>query len=328
LRVRNTKQSRAAAGNGPRLTDSRKHPILRSVWKHRAYYCVLFPVLLFFFIFSYTPMYGIIIAFKDYKIKPGIIGSPWADPWYKHFQMAFSSETFRRAMWNTLAISFLKLIVAFPFPIAFALLLDELPGKGGFKKSLQTVSYLPHFISWVILSGILRNLLSPSFGALNAVIEFFGGEPQHFFGDPEQFRGLLFWSHIWQSTGYGSIVYLAAISGIDQEQLEAAKIDGASRMQIIRHITIPSILPVICIMMILNLGSVLSAGFDQVFNMYSPIVYSTGDIIDTYVYRYGLVDFKYSFSTAVNLFKNVIGLILVVGSNLIVRRLDPDSALF
>ncbi len=272
-------------------------------------------------------MYGVSIAFREFNPRKGILGSPWADPWFKYFRQAFHSELFLRSVRNTLIISFLKIVVAFPLPIIFAILIDELPGRR-FKKSLQTVSYLPYFISWVVLSGILQNILSQDGGALNVIIQFFGGTPVYFFGRKQLFRGLVFFSYVWKTIGYSSVIYLAAITGIDQEQFEAAKIDGANRFQLIRHITIPCIMPVISIMLILDLGSIMSAGFDQVFNLYSPTVYETADIIDTYVYRVGMVDMKYSYSAAVGLFKNFIGLILVLSSNLIVKRIDPDNGLF
>ncbi len=299
----------------------------REIVRHRAYFMVLAPVLAFFILFSYIPMYGVTLAFKNFNMSKGIMDSPWADPLFSHFTRVFSSDLFVRALWNTVVISFLKIIVAFPLPIVFAILLDELSSVR-FKKVVQTVSYLPYFISWVVLSGIIRTLLSPSIGAVNYVIEAFGGSAIHFIGEASMFRGLIFITYVWQSIGYGAIVYLAAISGIDQEQYEAARIDGASRFQLIRYITLPSIRPVIVIMLILNLGHIMNAGFDQVFNLYSPVTYVTGDILDTYTYRVGLVDFQYSYSTAVGLFKNAIGLVLAVGANFIAKRIDSDSALF
>ena len=297
------------------------------IWKHREYYLILLPILIFFLIFSYGPMYGVTIAFKDFNPRLGILGSPWSDPWYKYFKQAFSTDLFMRSVRNTLVISFLKIVVAFPLPIIFAILIDELPGTK-FKKTIQTVSYLPYFISWVVIGGILHNILSTNGGAVNVVIEALGGKAVNFFGKPTIFRGLVFFSYVWKTIGYSSVVYLAAIAGIDQEQFEAARIDGANRFQLIRHITIPCIMPVITIMLILDLGSIMSAGFDQVFNLYSEAVYSTGDIIDTYVYRIGLVKQQFSYSAAVGLFKNIIGLILVLSSNLVVKKIDPDNGLF
>lgn len=272
-------------------------------------------------------MYGIIIAFKDFNMGLGIMGSHWAEPFYSNFQRVFTSDVFMRALKNTMFISFLKIVVAFPIPIIFAILIDELPGKK-FKKGIQTISYLPYFISWVVLGGIVRTLLSPSFGAVNYVIELFGGSSINFLSEATMFRAIVFFTFVWQTVGYSSVIYLAAISGIDQEQYESARIDGASRLHLIRYITLPCISGVISIMLILNLGTIMNAGFDQIFNLYNPVTYSTGDIVDTYTYRVGLIDFQYSFSTAVSFFKNFIGLGLAILANFIVKRLDPDSALF
>jgi putative aldouronate transport system permease protein len=301
--------------------------IFHSVVRHRGYYLVLLPILVYFFIFRYVPIYGIIIAFKNFIISKGILDSPWMQPLWGHFQRAFKSQVFLRTLKNTFIISFYKSILAFPVPIVFAILLDELPGVK-YKKIIQTISYIPHFISWVILGGILRNLLSPSTGAFNYIIVRLGGEAKFFLGDPVYFRSIVLISHIWQSVGYGAIVYLAAIAGIDQEQYESARIDGASRFGLIWNITLPSIISVVFIMFILQIGHLLDAGFDQIFNLYNPSTYATGDIIDTYVYRTGLLDQQYSFSTAVGLFKNLIGLALVLVSNAMVRRLDDEAGIF
>lgn len=319
--------ARTAASAQALPVHSKGRDLWREIKKHRFYFLVFLPVFAFFIIFSYTPMYGLTLAFKDFNISQGILGSPWSTPLFKTFQRVFSSALFQRALWNTIFISLLKLVVAFPIPIIFAILLDELPGRK-FKKTVQTVSYLPYFISWVVLGGIIRTLLSPSIGAVNFMIESLGGSAVNFLGEAGLFRGIIFFTYVWQSVGYGAVVYLAAITGIDQEQYEAARIDGANRFQLIRHITLPSIRSVIVIMLILNMGSVMSAGFDQVFNLYSPVTYSTGDIIDTYVYRVGIVDMQYSYSTAVGLFKNVIGLGLALITNFAAKRIDPDSALF
>ena len=305
----------------------RKRNLIEKAWSFRYEYLILLPVLVFFIVFSYGPMYGIIIAFKDYKMSLGILGSPWADPLFKNFERAFSSDIFLRALKNTLILSFLKLVVAFPIPILFAILLDELPGRR-FPKVVQTVSYLPYFISWVVLGGMIRTLLSPSYGAINVIVKAFTGSTIYFLGEPALFRGVAFFTYLWQTMGYSTVIYLAAIASIEQEQYESARIDGASRYQLIRYITLPSISSVIVIMMILGLRSVMTAGFDQVFNLYSPITYSTADIIDTYVYRIGIVDKQYSYSTAVGLFQNVIGLVLVLGTNAIAKRANPDKALF
>lgn len=243
------------------LSSKHQTGLWRQVIKYRQYYIILLPIIAFFLIFHYGPMYGVLIAFKDFNMSKGILDSPWADSLFKYFTRAFGSEIFRRALWNTVVMSFLKLIIAFPIPILFAILVDEIPCKR-LTKTIQTASYPPYFISWVVLGGIIRTLLSPSIGAVNYLVGMLGGEATHFLGEAGMFRAIIFITYIWQSVGYGSIIYLAAIAGIDQEQYEAARIDGASRLQSVLKITIPSIIPVIIIMFIMNLGNILNAGFD------------------------------------------------------------------
>ncbi|WP_409346246.1 ABC transporter permease [Paenibacillus sp. MBLB4367] len=287
--------------------------------KYGFYYVMLAPALICFLIFNYIPMYGVIMAFKNYRFIDGIIGSPWIG--MENFNQLFDDIFFWRILRNTLVISGLHILFGFPAPIGLALLFNELM-NGRFQKIVQTISYLPHFMSWVILSGIMIELLSPSRGALNFVITLFGGKPIHFLADPDTFVGVLVASHLWQSVGWGSIIYLAAIAGINQDQYESATIDGANRFQQMRYITLPSLIPVMTVLFILNVGGVMNAGFDQIFNLYNPAVYSVADIIDTYVYRIGLIDTKYGFSTAVGLFKNVVALVLVIGTNYIVKRFN------
>lgn len=287
--------------------------------KYGFYYLMLAPAIICFIIFNYIPMYGVIIAFKNYRFIDGIIGSPWIG--MENFNQLFNDIFFWRILRNTLIISGLHILFGFPAPIVLALLFNEII-NGRFKKIVQTISYLPHFMSWVILSGIMIELLSPSRGAINFVITLFGGKPIHFLADPDTFVGVLVASHLWQSIGWGSIIYLAAIAGINQDQYESATIDGANRFQQMRYITLPSLIPVMTVLFILNVGGVMNAGFDQIFNLYNPAVYSVADIIDTYVYRIGLIDTKYGFSTAVGLFKNVVALVLVIGTNYIVKRFN------
>ena len=251
------------------------------------------PVVIYFFVFKYIPMGGIVIAFKNYKISQGIFGSAWVG--LDNFRKVFNTPTFARSVWNTLSISGLKLLFGFPAPIILALMLNEVTHVR-FKKTIQTISYLPHFLSWVVLAGMFQQLLSPNNGAVNAVL-------RDVFGVKE------------------SIYFL----GNDPTLYEAATVDGATRWQCTRYITIPSLVSTIVIMLILNVGSIMDAGFDQVFNLYNSAVYQTGDIIDTYVYRYGLGDMKYSFATAVGLFKNVIAFVLVVGTNLITRKISGEG---
>lgn len=293
--------------------------LAKRICKMRYYYLLLLPVIAYFIIFHYIPMYGIVIAFKNYAFLKGILGSDWVG--FAHFRRLFSSPLFYNIMKNTINISAQRIIFGFPAPIILALLINEIQHLK-FKKIVQTISYLPYFISWVILSGIIKELLSPARGAINGLLGLMGVEPIHFLAEAKYFVGVLIVSGIWQSIGWGTIVYLAAISGINTEQYDSSHIDGANRFQIIRYIVLPSIKSVILILFILNLGGILNSGFDQIINLYNPMVYSVGDVIDTYVYRIGLVEMEYSFSTAVGLFKNLVGFILVITSNFIVRKLS------
>ena len=292
--------------------------------KHLALTLMFLPVVVYFVIFKYFPMGGIVIAFKNYKISQGIFGSAWCG--LDNFTRAFATPTFARSVRNTLAISGLKLLFGFPAPIILALMLNEV-SHPRFKKSVQTITYLPHFLSWVVLAGMFQQLLSPNNGAVNALLrDVFGvRESIYFLGNNRYFRGTLIVTDIWKNVGWSSILYLATIAGIDPTLYEAATVDGATRWQCTRYITVPSLVSTIVVMLILNVGSIMDAGFDQVFNLYNSAVYQTGDIIDTYVYRYGLGDMKYSLATAVGLFKNVIAFVLVVGTNLITRRISGEG---
>ena len=292
--------------------------------KHLALTLMFLPVVVYFFIFKYIPMGGIVIAFKNYKISQGIFGSAWCG--LNNFTKAFNTPTFARSVRNTLTISGLKLLFGFPAPIILALMLNEV-SHARFKKTIQTITSLPHFLSWVVLAGMFQQLLSPNNGAVNAVLrEVFGlKDSLYFLGDNKYFRGTLIVPDIWKNVGWSSILYLATISGIDPALYEAATVDGASRWQCTRYITIPSLVSTIVVMLILSIGSIMDAGFDQVFNLYNSAVYQTGDIIDTYVYRYGIGDMKYSLATAVGLFKNVIAFVLVVGTNVITRKISGEG---
>ncbi len=295
--------------------------------KHRWTYFLLIPTFVILLLFHYFPMYGIQLAFKEFVIRKGISGSPWVG--MKHFEVLMKSAVFKRSVVNTLFISFYKLIFGFPATIIFALILNELKPMR-YKKLAQTISYLPHFVSWVIMGGIITEMLSPSRGVVNYITSLVGIESRHFLIEPESFRTIVVITGMWKEIGWGSIIYLAAIAGINTELYEAAEIDGASRVRIIRHIIIPELMSVISIQFILQLGGILNAGFDQIFNLYNSLTYSTGDIIDTYVYRVGLQDkLQYSLSTAIGLFKNVVGLILVITTNAVVRRLgEGDKGLW
>lgn len=292
--------------------------------KYGALTLMFLPVVVYFIVFKYIPMGGIVIAFKNYKISKGIWGSAWCG--LKNFRQAFATLTFTRSVRNTLIISGLKLLFGFPAPILLALMLNEVTHKR-YQRVIQTISYLPHFLSWVVLAGLFQQLLSPNNGAVNYLLKkFFGLEESIFFlGDNTYFRGTLVVTDIWKNVGWSSIIYLATIAGIDPSLYEAAACDGATRLQSTFYITLPMLASTIVVMLILNVGSIMDAGFDQVFNLYNSAVYATGDIIDTYVYRIGIGDMKYSLSTAVGLFKNVIGFILVVGTNWIAKRISGEG---
>ena len=292
--------------------------------KHFELVLMFLPVIVFFVIFKYIPMAGIVIAFKNYKIKQGMFGSAWCG--WANFERVFATPTFARSVRNTLTISALKLLFGFPAPIILALMLNEV-SHARFKKTVQTITYLPHFLSWVVLAGMFQQLLSPNNGAVNAVLrDVFGIQDSiYFLGDNRYFRGTLIVTDIWKNVGWSSILYLATIAGIDPALYEAATVDGATRWQCTKYITVPSLVGTIVVMLILSVGSIMDAGFDQVFNLYNSAVYQTGDIIDTYVYRYGLGDMKYAQATAVGLFKNVIAFVLVVGTNLIARRISGEG---
>lgn len=280
-------------------------------------YILLIPGLLFLIIFKYTPIYGLVIAFQDFNIFAGISGSPWVG--LQHFQKLIGNEDFYRVFTNTLLISFYKIVFLFPFPIFVAIVLNEVRVMV-FKRIVQTVIYLPHFLSWVIIGGLFANILSPSSGLVNDFIKLFGAEPIAFLMDNRFFRSVLVFTAGWKEAGWSAIVYIAAIAGIDQELYDAARVDGAGRIRMIRHVTIPGIMPTIVLMFILRLGNILQAGTEQVLIMYNPTVYKVADIIGTYVYRMGIGKMDYSFSTAVGLFNSVVGFIFVMIGNALSKK--------
>jgi len=270
-------------------------------------------------IFHYIPMYGIIIAFKDYRYIDGFLGSKWNN--FEHFTNLFTSEYFWRVLLNTVNISVLRIITSFPAPILFALLLNEI-GNLKIKKITQTISYLPHFMSWVVLAGIVQELFSPQRGIVNYILTVLGHEPIYFLTSTDFFVPILLISGIWQGVGWGSILYLASLTSIDPELYQSAEIDGANRFQKAIYISLPALVPVISILFLLNLSGLMNAGFDQIFNLYNPLVYKVSDILDTYVYRMGIQDGRYDFSTAVGLFKNIIGCTLLVSSNALLKKFN------
>jgi putative aldouronate transport system permease protein len=268
-------------------------------------------------IFNYAPMYGLIIAFKDFSPNLGILGSPWVG--LKHFQQFFGSYQFTAIILNTVLLNIYCLIFGFPLPIILALMLNELK-SGRLKKFVQTVTYAPHFISTVVLVSMLILFTSPESGIINKFLEFAGFEAVNFMGKAGWFRGLYVLSGIWQETGWSSILFLAALAGVDYELHEAAVIDGASRMQRIWHINIPSILPTIMIVLILTVANMMNIGFEKVYLMQNALNLSVSEVISTYVYKRGIQNMQYSFSTAVGLFNSVINFILLLGVNRISKR--------
>ncbi|MCU6793369.1 ABC transporter permease subunit [Paenibacillus sp. WQ 127069] len=285
-------------------------------------YVLLIPGLLFLLLFKYTPMYGIIIAFMDFNIFDGFTGSKWVG--LAQFEKLLHSEEFMQVFINTLLISLYKLVLLFPVPIIIALLLNEVR-KSWFKRSIQTIIFLPHFLSWVIISGLFITILSPSGGLVNNVIAFFGGTPISFFLDNDYFRSVLVFTAGWKESGWNAIIFIAAIAGIEQEQYEAASIDGAGRIRQMLHITLPGIVPTIILILVLRLGYLLEAGTEQILTMYNSVVYQSGDVIGTYVYRIGLGQQDYSFSTAVGLFNSVIGFLLIVLGNELSKKVVKRS---
>jgi putative aldouronate transport system permease protein len=306
-------------------TESKFANTWRQYKKNKYLFLMLAPVLIWYAIFHYGPMYGIQLAFKDFRIMKGIWESPWVGFKYFHYIFVMSPD-FGKIMWNTIVISFLQIVFGFPAPIILALLFNEIRFPW-FKKITQTISYLPHFLSWVIIGGILITLLSPSHGIVNYFITMFGHKPIYFLGEEDWFRFTLIVSGIWKEVGWGMIIYLAALAGVDSQLYEAAVIDGANRWKQTWHITLPSILPVITILLILRVGGIMDAGFDQIFNLYSPAVYGVADVLDTYVYRMGLMNAQFSLTTAIGLFKNVVALFLVLSTNYIVKKLGQEGVL-
>ncbi len=297
----------------------------RKMYRARHIYLMLLPVVVFYIVYCYVPMYGIVLAWKEWRPKYGILGSPWVG--WENFETLFSQQMLPRAIRNTVVISALKLLICFPLPILFALLLNELTNKK-FKKTVQTFMYLPNFISWVILGGIVKMLLAMDDGLINNIIVACGGERVSFLTNPGAFYPILILSEIWKGTGWGTIIYTAAIAGIDPTLYEAAKIDGCKRAGLIFRITLPMILPVCTVMFIMQLSNIMNAGFDPVYNLYNKNLYETADIIDTYVYRL-FTESKggngYALSTAVNFFKTVINFLFLIAGNIITKKINGYS---
>jgi putative aldouronate transport system permease protein len=298
-----------------------KFGLILDIRKNKYLYVMLLPILLYYVVFHYAPMYGAIIAFKDFSPRLGILGSEWVG--FDNFQMFFTGPYFWRTIKNTLLISLNELIFGFPAPIILALLLNEVK-HALFKRSVQTLTYMPHFISLVVICGILKDFTS-SEGVINDLIAWMGGERTTFLLNADLFRPIYVSSGVWQHIGWGTIIYLAALTGIDQEQYEAARIDGAGRWKQGLHVTIPGIMPTIIILLILEMGKMMNVGFEKIILLYNPGTYETADVISSYVYRVGLQEFNYSFSSAVGLFNSAINFTLLVCSNWLSRKLNNTS---
>lgn len=289
--------------------------------KNFALYIMVLPVLVYYIVFHYLPMGGLIMAFEDFKPKLGIWKSPFVG--LTNFKDFFSSIYFGRTVGNTLAISGLELLFTFPATILFALLLNEI-GNQKFKRTVQTISYMPHFISMVVVAGLIMDFCS-SRGLVAQIVSLFTGESVNLLGKPEYWRSVYIVSGLWKELGFGSIIYLAALSGVDQQLYEAAAIDGASRFKQTLHVTLPGIAPTIIIMLILKIGQIMSVGYEKTILLYNPQVYETADIISSYVYRKGLQEFNYGYSTAVGMFNSVINLVLLVTANKISKKMTETS---
>ena len=280
------------------------------------------PVLVFFLVFHYAPMYGVQIAFKKFSAVRGIVGSPWRGLYY--FQQFFDSYLFGELIGNTLGLSLYSLAVGFPTPILLALMMNELRSER-VKRVVQTITYAPHFISMVVMCSMIILFLSPSSGVLNRIIELLGGQSVYFMGKPEYFKTIYVLSGVWQNTGWSSIIYMAALSGIDPQLHEAATIDGASRLQRVWHINLPGILPTAVILLIMNCGSLMSIGFEKAFLLMNDLNRASAEIISTFVYQRGLIDRNYSSAAAIGLFNSAINLVLLLGVNAIARRISDTS---
>lgn len=298
---------------------------LSLIWSYRIFYFMLIPGLVCLFLFHYLPMYGVGLAFREFSFTGGILSGEYVG--MKYFEKALHDKFFISALINTVTISFSKLVFGFPVPIIFSLLLNELR-SARMKKYFQAFSFLPYFVSWVVLSSIFITLFSMD-GPINYIVRLFGGTPRVFLGESDSFVAIIIITSIWQTLGWNSVIYTAALSGVDPQLYEAAVLDGASKIKQIVHISLPAITSTIVIMLILNVGSILNAGFDQVFNMMNASVLDKAEIIDTYVYKKGMQEMNYSYATAIGLFKSVVGLVFVLVTNKIASVIGgKESTLF
>ena len=301
-----------------------KGNLWRRIARNWGLYLLLLPALTLLICFTYKPMYGVLIAFKEYKPVKGILGSAWADPWYKYFKKFFDSFQFKTTIRNTLVITLYSMLVMFPLPIVLALGVNQLKNRT-YRKIFQTITYMPHFISTVVMVGLLTLLLSPGSGLIGAICGMLGIEAPNFLGQPSAFKHLYVWSDVWQHVGWDSIIYIAALSSVDPSLYEAATVDGATNLQKIKYVDIPMLVPTAVIMLIMRFGSLMSLGFEKVYLMQNDLNLTASEVISTYVYKIGIINVQYSYSAAINLFSTVINFILLVLVNQISKKVSDNS---
>ncbi|QNK60135.1 sugar ABC transporter permease [Paenibacillus sp. PAMC21692] len=305
------------------MNGIRRRPFLKRLDDSKYLLLLFLPAALFYLIFEYAPMFGIVVAFKDYNTFAGVWASDWVG--LKYFRIfLFENPDFLLLLRNTFLLGVYSLVWGFPAPIILALLLNELRSSI-FKRTVQTVSYLPHFVSNVVIVSMITMFLSPDGGLVNKIIGIFGADPVYFLSKSEFFRTIYVSSGIWQGVGWGTIIYLAALTAVDPHLYEAAELDGAGRWKRMLHVSIPGIVPVIIILLILNIGGLLGTGFEKVFLLYNPMVYATADIFSTYTYRVGLLQGNFSYATAIGVFNGVVGFILIVATNRLAKRTQETS---
>lgn len=304
------------------VKKGRKHEILRNIKKNKLIYLMILPGIVYFFIYKYLPMSGLVISFQDYKPYLGISGSEWVG--FQHFERLFTSPDFWMIFRNTLILFALQIIIFFPIPIIISLMLNEVR-HSLYKRGIQTLIYIPHFMSWVVIVSISYVMLTLDGGIINSLIEYFGFEKINFLMNEDWFRPMYILQVIWREAGWGTIIFLAAITGVDPQLYEAAKMDGANRLRQMWHITLPAIRSVIIIMLILKIGDVLELGFEHVYLLLNASNREVGEIFDTYVYTAGLQQGQFSYSTAVGFFKGVVGLILVIFANRLAKRFGEEG---
>jgi putative aldouronate transport system permease protein len=291
-------------------------------WRRRYLYLLHLPEIIYYIVFKYIPMYGVIIAFKDFNFAKGILGSAWIG--FENFKYLFGLDNFYMVFFNSIYLSFIRLLWGFPIPILLALLLNEMRSMR-YKKFLQTVVYLPHFISWVVMGGIIISFLSPTWGVVNYMLKALGGEAVFFMAKPEYFRKIIVISDIWKGAGWGTIIYLAAITGISPELYEAAIVDGANKFQRLWYITMPCIKTTIVLCLILRMGSIMSNGFEQIFILQNSQNLSVSEVFETWTYRLGLLNGRFSFATTVGLFTSVVSLIFLLAADRVAKKLGEEG---